>query len=370
MRLEHVIVHKTPHLYSSHPCVTELQSGEWLVAFNQSAARTPFLHPPADPHYVNLITRSSDRGRTWSEPQMAPDFTWYGVENPGIVQLSSGEVLLNQWKFNWTPRDVAYRRWLAGEGGWYTCPDAGAGRHEWFRADTEEDWSRHAFPYVRSDGGAFVHVSTDEARTWDATVPVDISPYQGAFSPKGAIELDNGDVLLALGSHDYDPLHASFVVKSSDAGRSWSRPVEAARVEGCEFSEPSVAQTSSGKIICMSRDERSGFIYQSDSYDGGGTWTPATRLALWGYPTHIVALQDGRLISIFGRRKPPYGIRAAISEDEGKSWSEEFTVRELPNLNLGYPSVIECEPGRLFAAYYGEDEDQVTCIHGTYFALD
>jgi hypothetical protein len=357
-------------VYSSHACITALANGEWLVAFNQSANRQPFLHPPADPHHVNVVTRSADRGRSWSAPQIAPSFDWYGMENPGIAQLANGDVLLNQWKFNWIPRDEAYRRWCDGARGLFVCPDAYEGRHQWLPAQTQDDWDSHAFPYVRSDGGAYVQISHDNGHTWSETVPVAVHPYQGAFSPRGAIQLGNGEVLLALGSHDYDPLYSSFVVRSTDNGRTWQPPVQAARLDGCEFSEPSIAQTSSGRIVCMSRDERSGYIYQSDSRDNGETWSAARRLDIWGYPTHVVSLADGRLLITYGHRRPPFSIRAATSDDDGATWSEPFTIRDLPNLNLGYPSVVEYAPGRMFAVYYGEDEDGITCVHGTYFDLD
>lgn len=370
MNTEHVIVHKTPHLYSSHPCITELVNGEWLVAFNQSTNREPFLHPPADPHHVNLVTRSVDRGRSWSAPQIAPDFAWQGMENPGIAQLANGDVLLNQWKFTWIPRDEAYRRWCEGRRGLFVCPDAGEGRHEWLPAQTQDDWTTHAFPYVRSDGGAYVQISHDNGHTWRETVPVNVDPYQGAFSPKGAVQLADGAVLLALGSHDYDPLHSSFVVRSTDNGRTWKPPVEAARRDGCDFCEPSITQTPTGRIVCMSRDEKSGYIHQSDSTDNGETWSPARRLQIWGYPTHIITLTDGRLLIIYGHRRPPFAIKACLSDDDGATWSAPFTIRDLPNLNLGYPSVVEYAPRRLFAVYYGEDDDGVTCVQGTYFDLD
>jgi BNR repeat-like domain len=370
LRTEHVIVHRTPHLYSSHPCITKLTNGEWLVAFNQSAHREPFLHPPADPHHVNLVTRSADHGRSWSAPQMAPGFDWYGVENPGIAQIANGDVLLNQWKFDWIPRDTAYRRWTDGDTGMFVCADAAAGRHEWTPARTQADWDTHAFPYARSDGGAFIQISGDNGRTWPESIAVDTRPYQGAFSPNGAIQLANGEVLLALGSHDHDPLRSSFVVRSADNGRNWQPPIEAARLHGCRFCEPSITQTAAGRIVCMSRDEESGFIYQSDSGDDGETWTTARRLDIWGYPTHVITLTDGRLLIVYGHRRPRYGIRAAVSDDDGHNWSPPFAIRDLPNLNLGYPSVVEYAPGRLFTVYYGEDDDGVTCVLGTYFDLD
>ena len=370
MNLRHVVVHKTPHVYSSHPCVTALANGEWVVVFNQSTQREPFLHPPADPHHVNVLIRSGDQGSTWSAARVVPDYGWHGMENPGITQLRSGDVLVNQWQFRWTPFELGRDLWSQGRGEYFVCDDPGAGRHAWRAATCEAEWDKHPYPYVRSDGGAYVHISTDNGRTWPVTVPVDITPYRGAFSPKGAAQLSNGDVVLALGSHDYDPLHASFIVRSSDTGRSWQQPVEVARRDGREFSEPSLTETRTGRLVCVSRDEVTGYLHQSDSLDGGETWASARQLDLWGYPAHVVTLHDGRLLVIYGRRRPPYGIRAVVSEDDGATWGPEIVIRhDLPNENLGYPSVIEYAPGRLFTVYYGEDSDGTTCLQGTYFTL-
>ncbi len=367
-----IIVYKAPHTYCSHPCVTRLASGDWLIAFAHSIQRRPpMIHPPNDPQFVNLLCRSRDQGQTWERPRVVPHYDWYGVETPGIAQISNGDVLLNQWRFLWYPLELGKKLWSTEQRQVFVFdPEA----RQWRPAQIEQDWERHACPYVRTDGGAYVHISTDDGRTWDVTVAIEIAPYQGAFSPKGAIELSTGDIILALGSHEHDPLAASFVVRSTDRGRSWQKPVEAARIPGLVFSEPSVAATPSGKLLLMSREDVTGHSYQSESSDGGRTWLPPKPLPFWGYPTHCIRLSDGRMLIVYGRRKAPFGIRAAVSEDEGQSWSEEIIIRDdmadsSEGLNMGYPSVIEYTPGKLFTAYYGEDADGVTCIHGTYFTL-
>lgn len=371
MIVRHVVVHKTPYVYSSHPCITGLADGTWLVVFNQSVQRDPYLHPPADPHHVNVIIRSADQGESWSDPQVVPDYGWSGVENPGISRLHNGDILVNQWRFRWTPLERARCLSAQGEDEYFVCADDTAGRHAWYPATSDADWATHPYPYARADGGAYVHISIDGGRTWSITVPVDIRPYRGAFSPKGAVHLTSGDVLLALGSHDYDPRHASFVIRSPDHGRTWTKPVEVARRDGREFSEPSLTETATGRLVCVSRDEVTGFLHQSDSLDGGHTWSPVRQLDLWGYPAHVTTLHDGRLLVVYGRRRSPHGIRAAVSDDDGRTWGHELTLRDdLRNDNLGYPSVLEYRPGRLFTVYYGEDSDGATCLLGTYFTLD
>lgn len=81
-------------------------------------------------------------------------------------------------------------------------------------------------------------------------------------------------------------------------------------------------------------------------------------------------MDEGRILIVYGRRKRPFGIRATMGEDERETWSEEVVLRDdLPNGNLGYPSVIEYSMGHFFTAYYGEDAEGVTCIQGTYFTI-
>ncbi|MGH9891666.1 MAG: exo-alpha-sialidase, partial [bacterium] len=301
-------------------------------------------------------------------PVQVPGKEWHGVENPGLAQISSGEVLLNQWQYRWLPidegkglNDAAFER----------CYWFDPARKRWVPIRGESDLDRHPFPYLRADDGAFVHISDDGGVTWSYSVQIDIAPYLGAFSPKGAIELADGTVVLALGSQDHDPLAANFVVRSEDRGRSWGKPIEAARFPGLVFSEPSVAATSSGRLLLISREESTGFIHQSDSDDSGFTWSAPRRLSLWGYPAHCIRLGDGRMLMVYGHRRSPYGIRSAVSSDEGETWGEELLIRDDlagsdNGLNLGYPAVIEYEPGKLFTVYYGE-HDGAICIEGSWF---
>jgi hypothetical protein len=94
---------------------------------------------------------------------------------------------------------------------------------------------------------------------------------------------------------------------------------------------------------------------------------------MYGHPGQLLKLADGRLLCTYGRRVSPFGIRAALSDDGGRSWltEEEIIIRDdLPNGDLGYPTSVEYTPGRLFCNYYGQEPDGVTCVMGTYFDLD
>ena len=56
---------------------------------------------------------------------------------------------------------------------------------------------------------------------------------------------------------------------------------------------------------------------------------------IWQYPSWKfyrspwpMLLKDGRILVLFTRRMPPLGIGGVVSEDEGKTWSQEFVVRK------------------------------------------
>lgn len=60
------VVCRDVFMYSSHPHAVLTAEGAILVVFNQTRRRPFILHPPHDPGYRNLISRSSDGGESWN----------------------------------------------------------------------------------------------------------------------------------------------------------------------------------------------------------------------------------------------------------------------------------------------------------------
>jgi hypothetical protein len=64
------------------------------------------------------------------------------------------------------------------------------------------------------------------------------------------------------------------------------------------------------------------------------------------------------LFVIYGYRRPPYGIRARVSEDGGATWGQELILRDDGgSRDLGYPRAVEVRPGEVLASYYFHDAD-------------
>lgn len=134
-------------------------------------------------------------------------------------------------------------------------------------------------------------------------------------------------------------------------------------IPGCSPCEPHAALAADGTVITHIRVQDGGGItgkrlftlFQTESRDGGKTWTTPHQILsdFGGAPAHLLRTRDGRLLSVYGYREVPYGIRLAVSEDSGKSWETDLEI----NVNgvshdLGYPSTVELADGSFYTVFY------------------
>ena len=170
----HSIVHHDVHAYSAHPHLVRAADGSLVAVFNKAPRRSVVLHPPEEPMFQNMITRSSDGGESWSEPEPVPGYNWAGTECAGLAVLRGGRILLNQWQFDWLPEGRAQA--LADAKGYTPAADLMAGWHaspEHDTAHVDLQSLRRRVPWRRGTGRCFVHASTDHGRSFGDTVTVD-----------------------------------------------------------------------------------------------------------------------------------------------------------------------------------------------------
>jgi hypothetical protein len=86
-----------------------------------------------------------------------------------------------------------------------------------------------------------------------------------------------------------------------------------------------------------------------------------------GNPPSMIKLKDGRLVITYGFRSAPYGIRARISDDQGKTWGPEIVLRDdAGTWDLGYPRTVQRADGKIVTVYYFNDgKDQERYIAAT-----
>ncbi len=123
--------------------------------------------------------------------------------------------------------------------------------------------------------------------------------------------------------------------------------------------EPHAILLKDGRILTHIRAQAAGTdiftIYQSESSDGGKTWTVPVRILArsGGAPAHLMYHSSGALISVYGYRNAPFGIRAMFSFDEGKTWDTDHDVYvNGVSDDLGYPATVELSDGSLLTVFY------------------
>ena len=365
-----VILHKDDFAYNSHPSIAVLDNGEWLAVFGSSRRREPKQHPPGDPLFRNLLVRTADRGATWSAPAFVPDFDWYGVEC-----RASRSSRTARWC---SPSSAsAGTRWAgpaataAGEPIYLSLP--GREHGGWTEDFTDADWERSQRTWARGYHGLYAISartaatpstrSRSNARRTATAIPV---PGWWSWRTDGWPTRSPSTIPLPKGD--------TFLVTSGNGGRDWDPPVLMVPSPEQDYGEPDLAEVAAGEICCILRtDSRGGYLESCRSLDGGATWSAPELTPMYGGPGQLLNLHDGRLLCTYGRRKAPFGVRASLSEDGGRTWDleREIVIRaDLPNGDLGYPTTVEYAPGELFCCYYGQEPDGVTCIQGTYVTVD
>ena len=200
--------------------------------------------------------------------------------------------------------------------------------------------------------GTWMLRSTDEGVTWSAPYRVPVN------SPHGPIPLSDGRILYA-GKRLWHENRRIGVADSHDDGRTWRWLAEIPTRDGddfAEYHELHIVEAANGRLVVQIRNhnktnERE--TLQAESEDGGRTWSVPHPIGVWGLPSHLLRLDDGRLLMSYGHRREPFGNQARLSEDNGDSWSDVMTISaDGIGFDLGYPSTVELDDGSLVTVWY------------------
>lgn len=152
----------------------------------------------------------------------------------------------------------------------------------------------------------------------------------------------------------------AFVDRSDDGGASWtmsnrirlnanapsdgSCTAPAASMKGKGFIQPTLWESEPGRVHMLLRTT-TGFIYRSDSDDGGKTWSEAYALSMPNNNSGIdlAKLPNGMLALVYNPVGENWGPRTPlvidVSDDNGKIWRRKLTLEDGPG-EYSYPAII------------------------------
>ena len=309
-----------PTAYSGWPTVARRANGDLVLVWSgdREAHVCPFGRV--------LLSVSRDEGETWTAPRVILD-TDLDDRDAGVVETARGTLLVTtftslHFELNKNPPP----HWAAARD----------------RLTPEQR---------KQQLGCWMLRSTDNGITWSMPYRVPVS------SPHGPAAVSSGRLLYAgkdlWGGGDVG------VCESRDDGVTWSALAKIPPRPGDDvknYHELHIVEATSNRLIVHIRNhntENRNETLQSESTDGGRSWSVPRSFGVWGLPSHLLRLRDGRLVMTYGYRREPFGNLARVSKDAGRTWSEPVVVsNDGAGVDLGYPSTVELKSGELLTLWY------------------
>jgi Neuraminidase (sialidase) len=188
------------------------------------------------------------------------------------------------------------------------------------------------------DCRVMMRTSPDEGKTWSAAKQMSPEGKYTGLTNGRCIRLKSGRILLeAWEGGD------SYCYLSDDEGATW-RESQRVKPSGGECWEPACVELKDGRVLMLMRTGLGG-QYKSLSTDGGQTWNAPvpTPLAGTAAPVSISRVPpSGDLVAIWnhnpgGKERNP--LTAAISSDEGETWTHFRNIEEASGDAWAYPAV-------------------------------
>ncbi len=333
-------ISKQPELYNGWPTVARRKSGELLVTW--SGGRVGHVCPFGRVEGM----RSLDDGKTWTWPRVLLD-TDMDDRDSGVMETAKGTLIVT------TFTSLA---WYEIEGYFKTkYKDNPA----WIAANARFTSDEHR----KSQLGVLAIRSTDGGLNWSNPINTVVN------SPHGPIQLADGR-LLYLGKQLWTDGKKIGAAESSDDSKTWkwlaeipTRPDDQVTTK---YHELHAVEAADGTIIAQIRNHNkngAGETLQTESTDGGKTWSVPHSIGVWGLPSFLTKLNDDRLLMTYGYRRKPYGNQARVSKDNGKTWSEPITISDDgASGDLGYPSTVQLADGSLITIWYEKLKDSSKAV--------
>jgi sialidase-1 len=358
---EDIVIYQDEQFYASFPSVVCRADGELLVAFRRAPDRRVFGATGVshcDPNSYLVLVRSRDLGRTWSsEPELIHAHAFGGSQDPCMVELDDGSLLVSSYAWMALPAEAAARA---------------TGKQP------------TAFGWDFTSLGGYLMRSFDVGVSWEGPIlPPQIEGHKASFPGISIPALNRGAMTQGSDGRLYWAVAVSpeespgrtrlELLISETFGEEWEHVSRIAADGQVTFNETSLVETAAGDLVAFVRTadfDDHGVVVRS--HDRGQTWEPWADMGVIGHPHHALRLPDDRIFLLYGYRHEPYGIRARVLDADCTDFSgEEIVLRDDGGSgDLGYPWTCLAPDGRVLAVYYFNQEDGTRYIAGTFLEID
>jgi len=216
----------------------------------------------------------------------------------------------------------------------------------------------------RRGQNARIYYSHDRCKTWQGPYKLPMFDRQHIMARTDYVVLGQHDLLAFITATKEDGREGRvFCTRTTDGGKSWKFVSWIGpEPEGFAIMPSTVRLSPQGILTTIRR--REGSEHWIDAYlssDAGKTWKFVNRPVAStggsvGNPPSTIMLADGRLAITYGFRSEPYGLRARLSSDHGKTWGAEIVLRDDGGCwDLGYPRTVQRKDGKIVTIYYFND---------------
>jgi len=296
--------------YQAFPDAARLSNGEIVTVFYSGYGHVSLPKPGWEKGGRICMVRSSDEGKSWTEPQIIFD-DMKDNRDPHIAQLKDGTLICSFFSL---------------------MPQPG------------EDHNSSK----RQTSGTEIIISHDNGKTWDTTARA-IAPDWYVSAP--VRQLKDGTCMLGVYHTDKNTKeHLGGVIISKDNGKTWSDVKEIGKGQNLPIdAETDVIELTDGRIFAALRSSDKTLHY-AYSNDKGETWEPAIDSGFRGHAPHLNRLTTGEIIMT--HRLPDTSFH--VSRDETKTWEGPYLVDKVFG---AYAATVELKDGSILIVYYTEGKD-------------
>ena len=233
-------------------------------------------------------------------------------------------------------------------------------------------WSAPAQNILSNKLGAanfYVSFSKDEGKTWEGKVPLSEDNRRLYLMNDRPIRLSTGRILVSFSIHPNELLGKKLetvgwvnAFYSDDEGQTWHEGLWLKTTVADQLCEPTTFECKDGTIKMLARTGK-GYLYETESRDGGETWCTERPTTLKSPCAPYFLRKDPYTGWVFiawdnsfpgpQHQYPRSPLSLGVSRDDGKTWEFICDIENDPMSSYGYPSIFFTKD-EILVSYYEE----------------